>query len=184
MLIEALQDDATDSRVIKCSSDGRLLLDDTTLGTTGFLHRALSGQVQGVRRVVFSGFNSDVDIGATPEDLFGGTGLIPAPAIPESWEIVSSSVNDTAAGTGARTVSLRTLDGNYDEIVQTVTLNGLTPVALSGTHIRINAGVVLTAGSGLINAGTLTIRVAGAGADRGTITTPEGNRARCAALDA
>ena len=143
-------------------------------GNSTFVQRALRGQVTGVRRVVFSGFNADVDPGTTPEDLWGGSGLIPVPSAPESWEIVSSSANDVAAGTGARTVQLRTLDSNYVEVVQTVTLDGLTPVALSGTHVRINAGIVLTVGSGGINAGTLTVRVAGAGADRGYITTPEG----------
>lgn len=143
-------------------------------GNPTFVQRALRGQVTGARRIVFSGFNADIDIADTPEDIWGGTGLIPVPAAAESWEIVSSSANDTAAGTGARTVQIRTLDENYLEVVQTVVLNGVTPVALTGTHIRINAAVVLTAGSNLVNVGTLTIRVAGAGADRGYITTPEG----------
>lgn len=143
-------------------------------GSPTFLQRVFQGSVTGARRVVFSGFNSDVDIASTPEDIWAGTGLIPAPSVAESWEIVSSSANDTAAGTGARTVQIRTLDANYLEVVQTVALDGITPVALTGTHIRINAGIVLTAGSNATNVGTLTIRVAGAGADRGYISTPEG----------
>lgn len=140
-------------------------------GTNEFLQRALQGRIAGVRRVVFGGFNSDVDTATTPEDIWGGEGLIPRPSSAESLEIVSSDANDTALGTGARTVIIRTLDANYLEVIQTVTLNGTTAVALTGTHIRINEGVVATAGSGGVNAGTLTLRVAGGGASRALITT-------------
>lgn len=143
-------------------------------GSHEFLHRALSGQINGVRRVVFSGFNLDIDTATVPEDIWVNGGLIPVPAAPESWEILSSSANDTLAGTGARSVVITTLDVDYNEVVQVVTLNGVTPVALAGTHIRINSAVVATVGSGGVNEGTLTIRVAGAGATRGVVTTPEG----------
>lgn len=148
-------------------------------GSPEFLHRAYSGQIAGVRRIVFSGFNADVDTATTPEDVWGGTGLIPIPSAAESWEILSASANDTAAGTGARTVIITTLDANYVEVVQTVVLNGVTPVALTGTHIRINAAVVLTAGTSRVNEGLLTIRIAGAGADRGYVTSPEGVLNQC-----
>ena len=140
-------------------------------GNPAFLQRVLRGQVTGARRVVFSGDNDDIDIASVPEDLWGGTGLIPIPSTPESLEIVSSSADDTAAGIGARTVLLTTLDGDFNEITQTVIMNGITPVALTGTHLRLNQGIVATVGSNLLNVGTLTIRVAGGGADRGYITT-------------
>lgn len=149
------------------------------VGSPEFLQRAYSGQIEGVRRVVFSGFNNDIDIATTPEDIWSGGGLIPIPSSAESWEIVSASANDTSAGTGARTVQIRSLDANFNEVVQTVTLNGLTPVALTGTHLRINSALVLTAGSSRVNEGLLTIRLAGAGADRGFITSPEGVLNQC-----
>lgn len=143
-------------------------------GSHEFVHQALAGQLNGIRRVVFSGFNLDIDTATVPEDVWANGGLIPVPAAAESWEILSSSAADTAAGTGARTIVITTLDADYNEVVQVVTLNGVTPVALTGTHIRINGAVVATVGSGGINAGTLTIRVAGAGATRGVVTSPEG----------
>jgi hypothetical protein len=68
-------------------------------------------------------------------------------------------------------VVLTTLNSSYAEVTQTVTLNGLTAVALTGTHLRINAGRVATAGSNGGGVGTLTIRVAGGGATRGYIGT-------------
>lgn len=74
-------------------------------------------------------------------------------------EVVSSSANDTAAGTGARTVLVRGVDASYVPFQETVTLNGVTPVALANTSvIAINAVVLLTAGSGLTNAGNIDVR--------------------------
>lgn len=146
----------------------------SSLLTLDFLYRALAGEISGVRRVVFSGFNTDIDTATTPEDIWFGGGLIPVPSAAESWEIVSSSADDSAAGTGARTVSLTTLDGTYAEVTQTVTLNGITAVPLTGTHRFINIGRILTTGSTGLLQGNLTIRVAGGGATRAFITTPEG----------
>ncbi len=109
------------------------------------------------------------------EDVWGGGGNMVLPTAAESWEIVSTSVNDTSAGTGARTVLITTLDINY--VAQTpveVTLNGTTPVAITGTHFRphhlsATSGLfVLTAGSSESNEGDIVVRVASAGATRMT----------------
>jgi len=140
-------------------------------GSPEFIDLALRGKIPGVSRVVISGYNSDVDIATAPEDLFPAieSTTIPRVTVAESWEIVSASANDAAAGTGARTVSITTVNGSYGAFTQTVTLNGTTPVAMTGTHIAINGALVVTAGSGGTNAGQLTIRVAGAGAARGYV---------------
>ena len=45
--------------------------------------------------------------------------------------ISSSSTDDTVAGTGARTVTVSGLDNNFDEKVETVSLNGQTGVELN-----------------------------------------------------
>jgi len=74
-------------------------------------------------------------------------------------EVVSGSANDTAAGTGARTVKVEGVDASYVPFSETVTLNGTTPVALANTSvIAINRTTVLTAGSGLANAGNIDVR--------------------------
>lgn len=140
-------------------------------GSAEYMHAALRGVIPGVRRVIFGGTNTDLDTASVPEDIWGGDGLIPRPTTAESWEIVSSSANDAAAGIGARTVVLTTLDGSYAEVTQVVTLNGLTAVALAGSHRFINSGRIATAGSNGGGVGTLTIRVAGAGAARAYIGT-------------
>lgn len=71
----------------------------------------------------------------------------------------STSASDAAAGTGARTVKLTYLDqagaGPYTE---TVTLNGLTRVNTVATNICfIEQMEIVTAGSGGLNAGTVSI---------------------------
>ena len=72
--------------------------------------------------------------------------------------ISSSSTADTGAGTGARTVTVSGLDNNYDQKVETVTLNGQSGVELNGgTWLRVNRIVVNTAGSGGANAGVLYV---------------------------
>lgn len=61
-------------------------------------------QVPGYRRITALGNNPDVDSAAVPEDIWSGGGAYPWMTGATSLEIVSSSANDTAAGTGARTV--------------------------------------------------------------------------------
>lgn len=112
---------------------------------------------------VFERFGRNPDVDAA-EDIWGSGGVysgFPTGAA-EKLEVLSSSANDTAAGTGARTVEISGLldaNGNLLDPVR-VTLNGTTPVALDATqtYSRMSQLRVLTAGSGGGNAGTLTVR--------------------------
>jgi hypothetical protein len=70
-------------------------------------------------------------------------------------KISSSSANDTSAGTGARTVSIYGLDGNYNQINETVTMNGQTAVNTVNSYLRVFHLAVVTAGSGEAAAGTI-----------------------------
>lgn len=87
--------------------------------------------------------------------------------------IASSNANDTAAGTGARTVQITYFDNTgAGPLTEIVTLNGLTPVNTTNTNIRfIEKMEVLTAGTGGANAGTITLYGAtgGGGGTVGTI---------------
>lgn len=75
--------------------------------------------------------------------------------------IVSSSANDAAAGTGARTVSISGIDSSYAIQTETIILNGATPVSLVNSYMTINSITVLTAGSGGVTAGNLTLAAGG-----------------------
>lgn len=126
------------------------------------------GLVSGASRVAALGNNPDVDTAAA-EDVWSGGGTYPWMTGATSLEVVSDSANDTGAGTGARTVLVNGLDANYATVAQTVTLDGLTPVALPTQLYRINSALIMSAGSGKVNAGTLTVRNAGGGTTRAVI---------------
>lgn len=120
-----------------------------------FIEQA-QGRYAGESVVRKFGRNSDIDTGAT-ETIWANGGTYTFPAAAQTLDVVSSSGNDTSAGTGARTIELFGLDGSYDEVSETVTLNGTSAVTTSNTYLRFNRGIVRTAGSGGQNAGTITI---------------------------
>lgn len=97
--------------------------------------------------------NALVDLweGPTPTYVF--------PTVGQQFSVVSTSANDTAAGTGARTVIIHALDSSYNPIDVTITLNGLTPVLTTQTNLfRINGFHVTSIGT--VNgtaAGTISV---------------------------
>lgn len=107
------------------------------------------------------GRNPDIDTGTVPEDVWEGGGLYTGfAAAAETLQVFSSSANDTAAGSGARTFRITGLDSSYNVIQEIVTLNGVTPVTTSQTFLRAHTAQVLTSGSSnaAFNAGTITVR--------------------------
>jgi hypothetical protein len=90
--------------------------------------------------------------------------------------IVSASANDTFAGTGARTVKITYLTSAGVLNTETVTLNGTTPVNTVAANIcYIEKMEILTAGSGGVAAGVISLKAAtaGGGATIGTIAAGE-----------
>lgn len=118
-------------------------------------------------------FGRNEAVGTTPEPVALG-GVYQTPTALTSLEIVSASADDTAAGTGARTVFVQGLGADWELISETVTMNGTTAVSLSNQYYRVfrayvaTSGTYATATSGS-HAGTLTIRTSGGGATWVTI---------------
>jgi len=108
------------------------------------------------------GFNPDVD--NSLETVWAEGGLYSYLSAATVLKVSSSSTDDAAAGTGARTVLLSGLDGDYNEISETVTLNGQTAVNTTKSFLRIFRMVVKSAGTGGQNAGVIY-------AGTGTVTT-------------
>jgi hypothetical protein len=83
----------------------------------------------------------------------------------EQVTVVSSSASDTSAGTGARIITLEYLDATGNEQTTNITLNGTTPVNSTPTNIRfINMAYVSSTGTGLLNAGNISIYKTGTAA--------------------
>jgi hypothetical protein len=113
------------------------------------------GQIQGHRNVTVFGFNPDVD--TTQVSVWPLPSLITFPAAALQMTVSSASANDTSAGTGARTIVVQGLDANYNEVTETVTMNGQTAVTMTASLIRVNYAYVATAGSGNSAAGDIYI---------------------------
>lgn len=137
----------------------------TTLRDSNYQLEVAKGNIAGSASFEKFGRNSDIDIATTPEDIWNGggdyTGFPTGSA--EIMEVFSSDANDTAAGTGARTIRVyNLLDGTGAEAsAQDVILNGTTPVDVHATNTYYRGATrvkVLTAGTGGENAGTITIR--------------------------
>lgn len=111
------------------------------------------GQVFGHESVTIFGYNPDVDTSRVT--VWPYTGILPLLSVATQLSVSSSSANDTAAGTGARTVYLEGLDANHNTVSEIVTLNGQTAVTTVNSYLHINNAYVATAGSGLSAAGDI-----------------------------
>jgi hypothetical protein len=121
--------------------------------TEPFELQVARGQITAHRSVVVFGYNPDVDTARVT--VWPYTGVIPLPAAALQLKVSSSSADDTANGTGARTVYVEGLDANHEEISEIVTLNGQTAVLTTQSFLHINNAYVATAGSGLSAAGDI-----------------------------
>lgn len=118
------------------------------------------GHHSGWRNLRKFGRNDDID---GNEELweYGTSRVLPTTAA--VLDVSSSSTADDAdpAGTGAWTITVEGLDGNYDEVSETITMNGTTSVNSTQTFLRVNRAYVLTAGSAESNVGNIDILVGG-----------------------
>jgi len=120
------------------------------------------GLVPGRVNTTIFGYVAGVTSVSLPVNIWDGNTLRNVGFANETLQVRSDSANDTAAGTGARTVVIVGLDANYAEVVDVVTLNGTTPVPCNFQFMRRNAFAVFSAGSGRTNAGNIILETTGA----------------------
>lgn len=113
------------------------------------------GHIEG-HKTLFK-FGNNPDINGSLETVWSQGGLYIYPAAAIQMKVSSSSADDAALGTGARTVFIYGLDANYNEITEVVTLNGQTEVLTVQSFLRVSRAYVITAGSGATAAGDIYV---------------------------
>lgn len=161
----------------------------TYLPNLDYYHEVSMGRVAGSLSVARFGFSTSAILN-DPEDVWEFGGSIPRPTTAEVMNLSSTSASDTLLGTGARTVLIDGLDGNYERIQETVDMAGLTDAASTNSFIRVFDIISITAGSDGTNVGNITAVGDVSGdtyalmlADRGNsrnsnYTVPDNKRAR------
>lgn len=129
-----------------------------------FFLAVAKGDFTGYSNVSKFGYNAAVTSIAY-ESIWEGSNAYPWQTVADQLEVLSSSANDTSAGTGARTVELEGLDSSWNLLTETVIMNGTTAVTTTASFLRIFRARVVTAGTSLRNEGDITIR------DQDTSTT-------------
>lgn len=133
---------------------------------------AAAGQITGLAPQHKFGRNPAAPNG-TEVDIWAQGGTMTWLSTAAQMDVVSDSVNDDGdptTNTGAHTLTIQGLDSNFDELEETVTLNGTTNVTTTGSFIRINRAFVASGGTYHgFNDGIITIRVTGGGAVQAAI---------------
>jgi hypothetical protein len=125
--------------------------------TERFQLQVSRGQIAGHRAIQVFGYNADLD--QTEESIWPDGGTVPHPTVASVLKVSSTSASDAAVGVGARTVFIEGVDGDYNVVSESVTLNGTTPVNTTNTYLYVNQLYVTSVGStganvGVINVGT------------------------------
>ncbi len=119
-----------------------------------FFTEVALGRVPRYFSALVNGLNSDIDIGT--EDIWDGGGIWEGPTEPRLHGFYSSSANDDAGGTGARVLVAVVLDKDGLQQTLTIPLNGTAGFTPTEKLVMVNFMDVISAGSGGINAGTIT----------------------------
>lgn len=122
------------------------------------------GQIMGHRNVTIFGFNKDVD--TVEVTVWPLPSVRPLPSAAVQMTVSSTNADDNPSSTGAHTVLVQGLDADYNEISETVTLNGQTGVLTTNSFLRLNYAAVTTAGTSnsalgdiYIGTGTVTLGI-------------------------
>ncbi len=103
------------------------------------------------------GHNPDVDTGTDPEDVWETGGNVTLFADDFLVDVVSTSDVDSVGLTGALTIQIFGMDSSYVRVNETLILDGTNDVVSTQKFRVVYKAVILTAGTGLTNAGVITI---------------------------
>ena len=139
--------------------------DATVVRPTDYHSEVALGRRQGSSTWNKFGYNSDVDAASGDEIIASWGGTYQFLTVGETISVVSTDAADdgSPAGTGVNSIVIYGVDQNWDSQTEVVTLNGTTPVVTTTEWIGINRVAVYLSGSGMTNAGTITVTAVSSG---------------------
>lgn len=136
------------------------------LGTKNFLIEVAKGNVAGHSIVHKFGFNDSISTTLSPV-CSGGFYRTPTGTV--TLAVISTNTNDTAAGTGAREVTIEYLDTNFVEQTATMATNGTTESTETVAGVKrllrlyVSSSGTYATQSTPSQLGDLTVQVSGGG---------------------
>jgi hypothetical protein len=152
--VDWVQSDSADSPTGYLEQIANNTGDPRPSSQTDYYLRVPLNEIPGQRYDFKFGRNSDVDQADTPADVWQGKLVIGGPP-PYNYQfptgasildIESTSPADTDGDGGAWSILVQGLDANFEEIEETVLLDGTNVVNTTNAYIRVNRVVVLQAG--------------------------------------
>lgn len=128
---------------------------------SNFFQEVAMGNIAGYRAEQF--FFHNPAVGTTKETIWPVGGTVVLQTAEQTVEMLSTSANDTALGTGARTCSVEGINGAHVRVSEIATTNGLSAVTLTQKFLRVTRTTVLTSGTLSKNDGDITVQVSGGG---------------------
>lgn len=124
-----------------------ILIKNNTLTSRDYLIAVSEGDV--AQHTIFSKLGYAPAAPTNTSDVYGTSGTYIFPATAQQMEVISSSTNDNATGTGAKTVRIYYLKSDYTEATTDVILTGTVGVLTGVSDIfRVNNFRVIDFGTG------------------------------------
>lgn len=120
-----------------------------------FLHDVAAERITNHSRISQPGHNQT--IGAAWELVYAKSQAYTWLTSADTLHVLSDNGADGPAGVGARTVYIWGLDANWQQISETITMNGVTAVASALKYLRVLGAYVVTAGNNGQNSGNISI---------------------------
>jgi hypothetical protein len=117
------------------------------------------------KQTVLRKFGRNPSVGASTVTISLTAGTTPyMPTAATKVTVTSADANDTAAGSGARSIIIFGLDATFNEISETIATNGATTGDSVNSYLRIYRAYVVDCGTyGGSNAGIMTVQATGVG---------------------
>jgi len=105
-------------------------------------------------------FGRNPNVGGAPETIWEQGGIYTYLTVASTVYVSGADAQDAASGTGARTVTVQGLDANYNEIEETLTVDGAVSTK---SFLRVFRAFVATAGSLQTNKGDVLVSTGASG---------------------